>query len=47
LLPQAAKGGALKSEFYLALVTVYGTIMVFFLLTAGLIGGFANFLILL
>jgi cytochrome c oxidase subunit 1 len=38
--------GKLNPEFYLALVTMHGTIMVFFVLTAGLSGTFANFLIL-
>ncbi|MFT6865870.1 MAG: cytochrome c oxidase subunit 1 [Cyclobacteriaceae bacterium] len=37
--------GKLDSEFYLALVTMHGTIMVFFVLTAGLSGTFSNFLI--
>lgn len=37
--------GKLDTEFYLALVTMHGTIMVFFVLTAGLSGTFANFLI--
>ena len=42
----AATGiGKLDSEFYLALVTMHGTIMVFFVLTAGLSGTFSNFLI--
>ena len=40
-----AKGGRLKPEFYYALVTMHGTILVFFVLTAGLSGTFANFLI--
>ncbi len=35
----------LDQEFYLALVTMHGTIMVFFVLTAGLSGTFSNFLI--
>lgn len=35
----------LSQEFYLALVTMHGTIMVFFVLTAGLSGTFSNFLI--
>src|SRR5690606_32499402 len=35
--------GKLDPEFYLALVTMHGTIMVFFVLTAGLSGTFANF----
>lgn len=37
--------GKIDSEFYLALVTMHGTIMVFFVLTAGLSGTFSNFLI--
>ncbi|OZI06094.1 cytochrome c oxidase subunit I [Siphonobacter sp. BAB-5385] len=37
--------GKLETEFYLALVTMHGTIMVFFVLTAGLSGTFSNFLI--
>lgn len=39
------EAGELDSNFYLALVTMHGTIMVFFVLTAGLSGTFANFLI--
>ncbi|GAB3906975.1 cbb3-type cytochrome c oxidase subunit I [Larkinella knui] len=38
-------GGKIHPEFYLALVTMHGTIMVFFVLTAGLSGTFSNFLI--
>jgi len=37
--------GKLDTSFYLALVTMHGTIMVFFVLTAGLSGTFSNFLI--
>jgi cytochrome c oxidase subunit 1 len=40
-----AKGGRIDPEFYYALVTMHGTIMVFFVLTGGLSGTFANFLI--
>lgn len=40
-----AKGGQIQPEFYYALVTMHGTIMVFFVLTGGLSGTFANFLI--
>jgi len=39
------KDGKLDPNFYLALVTMHGTIMVFFVLTAGLSGTFSNFLI--
>ena len=37
--------GTLSSEFYYALVTMHGTIIVFFVLTAGLSGTFSNLLI--
>jgi len=36
LLGHWAKGGKLQPEFYYALVTMHGTILVFFVLTAGL-----------
>ncbi|MFZ4056653.1 MAG: cytochrome c oxidase subunit I [Ferruginibacter sp.] len=45
LLGHWAKGGKIQPEFYYALVTMHGTILVFFVLTAGLSGTFANFLI--
>ncbi|UTW63474.1 cbb3-type cytochrome c oxidase subunit I [bacterium SCSIO 12741] len=40
-----APDGVLDPNMYLALVTIHGTIMVFFLLTAGLSGTFSNLLI--
>src|SRR5450631_1861132 len=40
-----AKGGKIQPEFYYALVTMHGTVLVFFVLTAGLSGTFANLLI--
>ena len=40
-----AKGGQIQPEFYYALVTMHGTVLVFFVLTAGLSGTFANILI--
>jgi len=45
LLGHWAKGGKIDQEFYYALVTMHGTILVFFVLTAGLSGTFSNFLI--
>jgi cytochrome c oxidase subunit I len=45
LLGKWAAGGKLQPEFYYALVTMHGTILVFFVLTAGLSGTFSNFLI--
>ena len=40
-----AAGGKISAEFYYALITMHGTILVFFVLTAGLSGTFANLLI--
>lgn len=45
LLGKWAKGGHLSAEGYYAMVTMHGTIMIFFVLTAGLSGTFSNFLI--
>ena len=42
---QWAKGGQIQPEFYYGLVTMHGTVLVFFVLTAGLSGTFANLLI--
>ncbi|MDG1331600.1 MAG: cbb3-type cytochrome c oxidase subunit I [Crocinitomicaceae bacterium] len=42
---QWAPGGVLSEDMYLGLVTIHGTIMVFFLLTGGLSGTFSNLLI--
>jgi cytochrome c oxidase subunit 1 len=45
ILGHWAKGGKIDPEFYYALVTMHGTVLVFFVLTAGLSGTFANYLI--
>ncbi len=45
MLPQGFDEGIMKPEFYAALFTMHGTIMIFFVLSAALIGGFGNFLI--
>ncbi len=45
LLGRWAEGGRIKPEFYYALVTMHGTVLVFFVLTAGLSGTFSNLLI--
>ncbi|MBK0383342.1 cbb3-type cytochrome c oxidase subunit I [Pedobacter sp. SD-b] len=45
LLGKFAPDGRLDPNFYLSLVTIHGTIMVFFVLTAGLSGTFSNLLI--
>ena len=45
LIGHWGKDGRLDPSFYLALVTIHGTIMVFFVLTGGLSGTFSNRLI--
>ncbi|OMP78797.1 MULTISPECIES: cbb3-type cytochrome c oxidase subunit I [unclassified Chitinophaga] len=45
ILGKWAKGGRITDEAYYALVTMHGTILVFFVLTAGLSGTFSNLLI--
>jgi len=45
ILGKWAKGGHITPEAYYTLVTTHGTVLVFFVLTAGLSGTFANFLI--
>ena len=45
LLGKWAPDGVMDANIYLALVTIHGTIMVFFVLTAGLSGTFSNLLI--
>ena len=41
-LGEWAKGGKISPEFYYALVTMHGTIIIFFVLTAGLSGTFSK-----
>ncbi|MFN2493791.1 MAG: cbb3-type cytochrome c oxidase subunit I [Pyrinomonadaceae bacterium] len=43
LFPHGAPGGIMGPEFYLSLVTMHGTIMVFFVLTTAPQGGFGNY----
>lgn len=45
ILGHWAEGGRITAEAYYALVTMHGTILVFFVLTAGLSGTFSNLLI--
>ena len=45
ILGKWAEGGKLSADFYYALITMHGTILVFFVLTAGLSGTFSNLLI--
>jgi cytochrome c oxidase subunit 1 len=43
LFPGGAPDGVMNPEFYLSLVTMHGTIMVFFVLTTAPQGGFGNY----
>jgi cytochrome c oxidase subunit 1 len=43
LFPTGAPGGIMSPEFYLSLVTMHGTMMVFFVLTTAPQGGFGNY----
>jgi cytochrome c oxidase subunit 1 len=45
LLGKWGAGGKLDPNYYMGLVTIHGTIMVFYVLTAGLSGTFSNLLI--
>src|ERR1700741_4205645 len=43
LSPNGAPGGVMTPEYYLSLLTMHGTIMVFFVLTNGPLAGFGNY----
>ncbi|HKS30472.1 MAG TPA: cbb3-type cytochrome c oxidase subunit I [Pyrinomonadaceae bacterium] len=43
LFPTGAPNGVMQPEFYLSLVTMHGTMMVFFVLTTAPQGGFGNY----
>lgn len=45
LVGKWAEGGKISPNYYYSLITMHGTILVFFVLTAGLSGTFANLLI--
>jgi cytochrome c oxidase subunit 1 len=45
ILPNAVAGGVIAPEFYLSMVTMHGTIMVFFVLTTAPMGGFGNYIL--
>src|SRR6266508_5197529 len=45
VFPQGMSGGVMNPEFYLQLVTMHGTLMVFFVVSFILLGGFGNYLI--
>ncbi len=43
LFPHAAENGTMSGELYLSMLTMHGTIMVFFVLTTAPQGGFGNY----
>jgi len=43
LMPEGFAGGPMTPEFYLAMMTMHGTIMVFFVLTTAPLSGFGNY----
>jgi cytochrome c oxidase subunit 1 len=45
LFPAGMLGGIMAPEFYLSLVTMHGTIMVFFFISYVLVSGFGNYLV--
>ena len=45
LLPKGMPSGVMTPEFYLAVVTMHGTIMVFFFVSFVLVSGFGNYLV--
>ncbi|MDA2931516.1 cbb3-type cytochrome c oxidase subunit I, partial [Acidobacteria bacterium AH-259-O06] len=45
LFPTGAPGGIMTPEFYLSLLTVHGTLMVFFVLTTAPQSGFGNYIL--
>src|SRR5713226_5164115 len=45
LFPQAAANGTISGELYLSMLTMHGTIMVFFVLTTAPQGGFGNYIL--
>ena len=45
LFPDGMPGGIMTPEFYLAIVTMHGTIMVFFFVSYVLVSGFGNYLV--
>ncbi|MFQ5662606.1 MAG: cbb3-type cytochrome c oxidase subunit I [Terriglobia bacterium] len=45
LFPEGMEDGLMKPEFYLSLITMHGTLMVFFVISFALVSGFGNYLI--
>ena len=45
LFPHVMQSGIMKPEFYLALVTMHGTVMIFFVISLALVSGLGNFIV--
>ena len=45
IFPHAMQSGIMKPEFYLAIMTMHGTIMVFFVISLALVSGLGNLII--
>jgi len=45
VFPEGMEAGVMKPEFYLSLITMHGTIMIFFFVSLALVSGFGNYLI--
>jgi len=45
LFPRGMSGGVMNPDFYLALITMHGTLMIFFVISLGLVSGFGNYLL--
>jgi cytochrome c oxidase subunit 1 len=43
LMPSAFPGGVMAPEFYLQVITMHGTLMIFFVISLALIGAFGNY----
>ncbi len=45
IFPRGMSGGVMNPDFYLALITMHGTLMIFFFVSLGLVSGFGNYLL--
>ena len=45
IFPAGVSGGIITEDFYLSMITMHGTLMVFFVISFGLLSGFGNYLI--
>jgi len=45
IFPRGMSGGVMNPDFYLALITMHGTLMIFFFVSLALVSGFGNYLL--